>query len=339
MAGFENFGLESGMLVDPDHIPDFLDLAEDYSDAESTLLDQNDAQLSGLTADQQHWRDHGYVIKRNFIPHHLIDEYVELRRKLEVGSGPIADCHPHLYSEALRDICCSRELHYLIVDLIGEELGLHFTLNGFKSTERGWHQDDYLNPEDTLARYAAVWMAMGDIDPDSGPFEFIPGSHKWPCMRREKVKAFIKPEIRNDPSNFWICASEYYVNKAVESHMKVTGSKAEQFQASKGDILIWNAKLMHRGSIPNNPELVRPALICHYSSIKSRRDIGSNITRHGDGGYFWEFPEIGEVLTEDKHPRTVTSDLDTPTLSLPKPESNPTVIKSLVGKLRKLVPA
>lgn len=326
--GFENYGRDAGMLVDAAHIPNFIDLAETYVDSDSTLLDQDNVRLKGLTADQQHWRDYGYVIKRNFLPHSLIDEYVMLRQNLEVGSGNIADCHPHLYSEALRDLCCSRELHYLMVDLVGEELGLHFTLNGFKSTERGWHQDDYLNPEDTMARYAAVWMAMGDIDPDSGPFEFIPGSHKWPCMRREKVRAFIKPEFRYDPSNYWICASEYFVNKAVEARVQEVGAKVQQFQAKKGDILIWNAKLMHRGSIPRNPDLIRPALICHYSSLKSRRDIGNEITRHGDGGYFWEYSALGEVLTADKFPRAE------PVLEV---EAAPSWADRFRAKLRKIV--
>jgi hypothetical protein len=299
MAGYENYGLESGNLVNPNYIPHFHELSEHYPEEASLLLDQKTAFLKNITPDQQHWRDYGYVIKRHFIPDTLIDEYIELRNKLNLGDGLFPDCHPHLYSSVIRDICCSPELHYLLVDLVGEEMGLHFSLTNFKSTERGWHQDDYLNPENTMARYVAIWMAIGDIHPDSGPFEFVPGSHKWPCLRREKVRALVKPETHSK-THEWATSAEYFVNKAAENYMKEVGAEAVQFDAAKGDILIWHAKLMHRGSIPRNPELSRPALITHYSSIRDRRDIGREITRHGGGGYFWEFSASGEVLTEDR---------------------------------------
>jgi hypothetical protein len=304
MPGWENYGLESDTLVNPHYIPSLAELSEDYPDDSVPLLDQKTTKISGITKDQQFWRDYGYLIKERFIPHNLIDEYIEIRRKANLGAGLFPDCHPHLYSSVIRDMCCSRELHYLLVDLLGEEMGLHFSLNGFKSSERGWHQDDYLNPEKTMARYVAVWMAMGDIHPDSGPFEFIPGSHKWPCLRREKVRAFVKPEIRYHENNEWIISAEYFVNKAVEKRVNDTHAEVVQFNAKKGDILIWHAKLMHRGTIPKNPDLLRPALISHYSNVRDRRDIGNEITRHGDGGYFWEFSSMGEVLSEDKFSRT-----------------------------------
>lgn len=301
--GYENFGLEHGQLVDPNRIPHFSELSEQYADSDSILLDQRGVALKGITPDQQQWRDHGYVIKKNFIPHDLIDEYNEIRTKLELGDGAFKNITPYLNHSVIRDICCSPELHYLMVDLLGEELGLHFILANYKSTERGWHQDDYLNPEATFARYAAVWMAMGDIHMDAGPFEFVPGSHKWPCMRNGKVKDLVVPEIRNDGTHHWAVAAEYLVNKSVESYIKETGSAVETFRAKKGDILIWHGKLMHRGSIPKDPTKLRPALIAHYSNVRHRRDFSNEVTRHGGGGYYWEFGYNGNPLTADQFPR------------------------------------
>jgi hypothetical protein len=199
----------------------------------------------------------------------------------------------------IRDISCSRELHHLLTDLLGEEMGLQFTLNAFGSSGRGWHQDDYFNPQDSMGRHAAIWMAMGDIDPDSGPFEFVPGSHKWPCLRREKIWTWLKPGVAANGIE-WMLASENIVVKAADEQIKATGSEVVQFDAKKGDILIWHSKLMHRGSIPKNQKLLRPSLICHYRSLRCWRDFSADITRHGDGGYFWENSQIGEVLSEDK---------------------------------------
>lgn len=300
--GLENIGLESGTLVNPSYIPHFLDLTEDFADEAVPLLDRDDAVLYNLTDDQIHWHNFGYVIKRNFVPHDLIDEYLSIRERENLGAGAFPNTTPYLYHSAIRDICCSRELHYLMVDLLGEELGLHFLLSSFQSTQRGWHQDDYLNPEDVMGRYAAVWIAMGDVHPDSGPFEFVPGSHRWPCLRREKVRTLVVPEIRAN-TDLWTVHAEYFVNKAVENYIEETGSEIAFFDAKKGDILIWHAKLIHRGSIPKDPSLTRPALIAHYSNIRDRRDIGDHIVRHGDGGYFWQFPERGKPLREDKFER------------------------------------
>jgi hypothetical protein len=311
MSGYESYGIESGKIIDPDHLPHFLELAEDYPDEGSPLLDQKTVSLRDLTPDQQHWRDFGYVIKKQFIPPNLINEYLILRDKLNLGDGHFmrgdaADAYPYLYSSVIRDICCSRELHYLLVDLFGEEMGLQFTLNSFKSTERGWHQDDYFNPGDSMAHYCAVWMAMDDIHPDSGPFEFVPGSHKWPCLSGDKVKVLIKPDAHCIVHE-WVTAAEYFVNKAVENYMKEVGSEAVQFHAKKGDILIWHAKMMHRGSIPRNPLLSRPALIAHYPAVRHfSRYFGKEIRRHGNGGYFWERSADGLVLTEDKIGRGAT---------------------------------
>jgi len=304
MKGLELEGLRRGVLVNPDYQPTFDELSEDFADEHVPLLDQRSVQLRGLTEDQRHWREYGYVIKRNFVPHPLIDEFLRLRTNLGLGHGSFPEPIAYAQHEVVTDICCSRELHHLLVDLLGEEMGIHFNLTDFKSTERGWHQDDYFNPPEVHGRYCAIWMAMGDIHPDAGPFEFVPASHKWPCMRREKVRALIKPEANSNEKMEWPIFAEYFVNKAIDQKIKDTGATVERFLARKGDILIWHGKLVHRGSIPNNPDLIRPALISHYSNIRSRRDFSNDISRHKGGGYYWNW---GRTLTRQHSMPAITA--------------------------------
>ncbi|MBL9007487.1 MAG: phytanoyl-CoA dioxygenase family protein [Myxococcales bacterium] len=40
----------------------------------------------------------------------------------------------------------------------------------------------------------ALWFAFDTIHPDSGPFEYVPGSHRWPIMRRPKVIKYLTKE-------------------------------------------------------------------------------------------------------------------------------------------------
>ena len=77
---FENYGIDTGKLLDPSHIPNFLDISEPFAEDAALLLDQQTVILKGLSEDQIHWRENGYVIKRNFIEQDLIDEYLDIRK-------------------------------------------------------------------------------------------------------------------------------------------------------------------------------------------------------------------------------------------------------------------
>jgi hypothetical protein len=49
--------------------------------------------------------------------------------------------------------------------------------------------------------------------------------------------------------------------------------------------LLWHSNLIHRGTKPRNPELLRKALILHYSGYSKRMDMEPKI-RHAHGFYF-----------------------------------------------------
>jgi ectoine hydroxylase-related dioxygenase (phytanoyl-CoA dioxygenase family) len=148
---------------------------------------------------------------------------------------------------------------------------LHLCLTGWVSTERGWHQDDYLNPPHVNSWYAAVWMALDDIHPDSGPFEYVPGSHRWPLMRGSKVRAHMPWRQAMLPN--WPALSEEFVVPAIDAEITRRGAEIRQFIAKRGDVLIWHGRLLHRGSKPNRPGMPRKSLICHYSGVTHRGDI------------------------------------------------------------------
>ena len=62
----------------------------------------------------------------------------------------------------------------------------------------------------------------------------------------------------------------------------------EKFLAKKGDVLLWHARLMHRGAIPNDPDLWRETAILHYSGVNHRPDMPASAIQHQQGG--WYFP-------------------------------------------------
>ena len=116
------------------------------------------------------------------------DRYVAIRRELpSPGGWSSPSSYEHI--PEMRDLCLYRPLLDKIESLIGDEMVLHLNLTGWVSTERNWHQDDYLNHRNVNGWYIAVWMALDDISPDCGPFEYIPGSHRWPVLRGDRVRA------------------------------------------------------------------------------------------------------------------------------------------------------
>lgn len=232
---------------------------------------------AGMSDTQMAWRRHGYVIMRDVLPHALCDAYLERRRR----EGQWPGCTPYMTVPEIRDLCCHETVRNTLEHIFGEPMLMHLNLTNLVSTERDWHQDTYLNPPEVGGFYAAVWYALGDISPDSGPFEFVAGSHKWPWLTRDKVLLYATAEERESDS--WPSTTERFVVPALMAECRQRQSKVSQFcPARKGDVLIWSAGLVHRGSPPKKPGMERPACIAHFSGSLHRPDMKH---RHA-GGWF-----------------------------------------------------
>src|ERR1700722_5215424 len=120
------------------------------------------------------------------------------------------------------------------------------------------------------------WVALVRVVRVPGPFEYIPGSHRWPLLRGEKVRSFLTKEERtrlDDGVNHWPKYSERFVTPAIETEISRYGAPSRTFIGEKGDVLFWHGRLMHRGSIPTVPGRERRSLITHYSGIGHRPDM------------------------------------------------------------------
>lgn len=219
---------------------------------------------------EKQWCEDGVLILPGLIPDELIARYSALREKLGKVGGWKCDC-PYLYYEEIRQICLYSPLTQAMEMIMREPMGLHLNLTGWVTTERTWHQDDYLNPDFLMAHYLAVWFALDDIHPDSGPFEYIPGSHRWPLLRREKVMQFLPPNSMANPN--WPNDAEDFVTPACEEEIAKRGIAKKQFLGKKGDVLIWHGRLLHQGAKAKVPGMQRKALIAHYSALSKRHDM------------------------------------------------------------------
>jgi len=143
---------------------------------------------------------------------------------------------------------------------------------------------------------------MDDIHPDSGPFQFVRGSHRWSVLRREKLFRYLTNEEQASP--MWPTFTQGWVSQACEAEIARHGAKVEEYLPTGGDILIWHSNLIHRGSMPRNTELLRKSLIAHYSSVKRRSDM-HDLRTHSNGSQYFHFPPPRVHPQEQKLPKTV----------------------------------
>jgi hypothetical protein len=253
------------------------------------------------------WVENGYMILPRAIPAAAIDAYCDqfeadairrARSQPHMSANQLAAAvgnelaagygvgTPYMRVAELRDVALHRNLTAVLDSIHGEPMGLHLNLTGWKSTRRGFHVDAYLNPPYVGPFYAATWIALDDVHADAGPFEFVPGSHRWPAPTQAKVLARMG-EDGTDPD--WPWRSEQLLSPLYEREIVNRRAHVERFLPHKGDVLVWSPYLVHRGSVPHDAELERRCLISHYSVVSRRLDmphVAPWRTQHADGLYF-----------------------------------------------------
>lgn len=278
----------------------YADLSEAQPEGTKTTLERGGL-TQELSKNQEKFLRDGYVIIEDFLPSRLIEHYCRVRetlpKDLNAKDNYWGGWHyptPFMDHEELRDVACSSALSSLLRSLVGEPMGLNLALTGWVSTQRNWHSDQYLNPRGLWSKYLAVWFALDDIHEGAGPFEMVPGSHLWPVLTQEKLFSRLTEEEKRSPH--WPTFTQSHIARVCENEFADRGSVVEKFTPRKGSILIWHSNLIHRGSVPKHEGLLRKSLICHYSSVPTRRmlDMPKVLTHQGQGSYF-DLPTTGSV--------------------------------------------
>lgn len=266
-------------------------LSEDYPDSVKPFLDKISIP-DWITEEQKEWTRDGVLIKKKFLPDQIVEAYYNFRSKVNLDGGWKDPC-PYMRHDELKEICLYEPLVSKMEEIIGEPMGLHLNLTGWVSTQRAWHSDDYLNPEYVYSHYVAVWIALEDINPNSGPFQYVPGSHLWAPLRRHKLFSMIPAEqsSRGD----WPSTTENIIATACEQEIKDRGAEIVTYLPKKGDVLFWHGRLIHRGSLPSVPGTPRRSLIAHYSSLNHRTDMQERRVYGPTGKMYFHFPQY---LTE-----------------------------------------
>lgn len=185
----------------------------------------------------------------------------------------------------------------VLAAILGELLQDDPVICNTLSVERGTQQPDhldtlYMTPQ-TPGKLVATWMAIDDVRADAGPLRYFPGSNH------------IEP-FRFEDGSFHVVAGEMerwsdYMADEVDRH----GLEETRFLARRGDLLIWDAWLLHGGSPIDDLELTRRSLITHYYAKSDCLAFGRVNPMPGGGNWLDrapQFPTDSFVTDSDEAP-------------------------------------
>ncbi|MCS7012524.1 MAG: phytanoyl-CoA dioxygenase family protein [Chloroherpetonaceae bacterium] len=205
----------------------------------------------------------GYFVLHTELPMALLDHAAQAIRQLcyapdgSLRQTRIMDAW--MVEDAFRQIAIAdKVLRYLRLFYQREPIPFQ-TLNFPVGTEQKTHSDT-IHFHSYPPRYmCGVWVALEDVDADSGPLHYYVGSHKLPLYElydigRCGTLAFSTPQ----PEHYG------HYESFVESFIASQGFERKELELKKGEALIWAANLFHGGSPIRNRARTRFSQVTHY---------------------------------------------------------------------------
>ena len=129
------------------------------------------------------------------------------------------------------------------------------TLTYVNGSEQSAHQDTiHLTPY-PAGMMSGVWIALQDVEPDSGELFVYPGSHRTPRLRAADLG------LEKVDENY----SSYHVfDRAIMKLVEEGGFERVKYQPKAGQILVWHENLVHGGSPRAEQDRKRFSIVSHY---------------------------------------------------------------------------
>ncbi len=100
-----------------------------------------------------------------------------------------------------------------------------------------------------------VWVALQDIEPDSGELFVLPGSHRTPRVMTRDVDL---PKVTEDYSAY------KKLNTRIDELIADNTFQVVPYRPKAGQILVWHENLIHGGAPRVNADRERHSIVSHY---------------------------------------------------------------------------
>ncbi|HLW33107.1 MAG TPA: phytanoyl-CoA dioxygenase family protein [Aequorivita sp.] len=208
------------------------------------------------------WSTNGYAILKGFYSEEKVASINQLLVDLMKDKKmPVKDKRKIMYavrySSQMRELVHIPKLADILSLLMGTSIELFQSVNFLQGSEDPAHSDFIHMSTYPYGYLLAVWIALEDIDMENGPLFFHPGSHKLPYIMNSQY---------DHGGNRWLLGKTNKKNyaQAIDKIIKEHHFETKTFTASKGDVLIWHANLLHGGTKIINPDRTRKSMVMHY---------------------------------------------------------------------------
>lgn len=162
-------------------------------------------------------------------------------------------------------------------------------------SQQAIHQDTaYVIARKPLA-FAAIWIALEDVEYGTGELIYYPGGHRFaPYMFGGERRHWIAGRDGQDVHR------EFLAQLHVQAQER--GIKMQRFLAKKGDVFVWHADLPHGGS-QILQDRTRRSLVVHFVPLSVKAQYSSVI-----GDDYFESPSLSGDFFTSRHYRLAKSD-------------------------------
>lgn len=171
----------------------------------------------------------------------------------------LLDIHSHV--QAARDLYLHPTIHRLASLALGGEVVATQTLYFEYGSGQPLHRDPWYVNHTPRSHLFAAWIALEDILPESGPLNYVRGSHKFPYYRFPTDDIVFHDPRVNEADR---------IEARTHLHRQIENSPypPEAALPKRGQAFLWHGSLVHGGSPVLNPALTRRSLVIHFG----RRD-------------------------------------------------------------------
>lgn len=206
----------------------------------------------------EHW---GFCVLPELLPPELVERFKSdvlaaiAAGELQYVEGTSQRIHNAHLLESGRQIWLYPSVMRFLTDHFRDKPCACQTLTYINGSEQNAHQDTiHLTPY-PAGFMAGVWVALEDVQPDSGELFVYPGSHRTPRLRAGELGL---AKVDEDYSAYAKFDAE------IARLMEHGGFERHAYRAKAGQILVWHENLVHGGSLRINKEQTRFSVVSHY---------------------------------------------------------------------------
>ena len=217
-----------------------------------------------LTSNQkEEYQRDGYTIAKGAFNPDECDRFIEYMMDLHAGRKTVEGYPPRepddwrrthnrsLHEPVGLEWMLDSRLYQPLRTLLGDEPDAVQSMYFYVGSEQRRHQDAY-----HLPGCMSAWIALQEVGAWNGSIHVQVGSHKGPIIDK---KDFRKDENGN-PGPWYGWQHE----DAFEALFERNGLPEVAVEASKGDVVFFHGRLIHRGGPILEPGAFRHSFACHY---------------------------------------------------------------------------